>query len=252
MICLPLKELSRGIYIDENALQPGGVCIVKLHHPLSFLIYAYIRYRHTGTGETCIGQICTSPNWRNCATAMQPALSELLLLRGDHERSSSPGVQNTSASSSKNFGYLLPSKSTASTQEMAYVLTPLSHKNWVCNSRQPISGSNAYAILSSPRHSGAEAAVISASWLSMTGDGDGTLNLRGVATVLSLAAFLNRQSQHPAFVHSTNFSSEYSLWSKDLIFVISDGYMEGMQAWASAYHGHTQSSTPNTTLLHLY
>ena len=78
---------------------------------------------------------------------------------------------------------------------MAYVATSFGYKNWVCNSRQPISGSNAYAILSSPRYSGAEATVISASWLSRSGDGDGTLNLRGVATLLSLAAFLNRQSQ---------------------------------------------------------
>ena len=35
--------------------------------------------------------------------------------------------------------------------------------------------------------------VISASWLSRTGDGDGTLNLRGVSTVLALAAFLKRK-----------------------------------------------------------
>jgi GPI-anchor transamidase subunit GAA1 len=34
--------------------------------------------------------------------------------------------------------------------------------------------------------------VISASWLSRTGDGDGTLNLRGVSTVLALANFLKR------------------------------------------------------------
>jgi len=34
--------------------------------------------------------------------------------------------------------------------------------------------------------------VISASWLSRTGDGDGTLNLRGISTVLALAGFLKR------------------------------------------------------------
>lgn len=195
MLCLPLKELSRGIYIDENALQPGGVRLITLH--LSFLTYPCIRCTCTGIGEMYTGQIRISPNWRNCATAMQPALSELRLIHGDCEHSLSPGVQNISASSSKNYGYPLPSKSTASTQDMAYVFASLNHKNWVCNSRQPISGSNAYAIQSSPRYSGAEAIVISASWLSRVGDGDGTLNLRGVATVLSLAAFLNRQFQHP-------------------------------------------------------
>ena len=40
---------------------------------------------------------------------------------------------------------------------------------------------------------GAEAIIISASWLSRTGEGDGTLNLRGVATVLSLAGYLKSE-----------------------------------------------------------
>ncbi|KAF5380995.1 hypothetical protein D9615_004070 [Tricholomella constricta] len=88
------------------------------------------------------------------------------------------------------------------------------------------SGTNAYAILSSPRAPGSEAMVISASWLSRTGEGDGTLNLRGVATVLALAGFLKR----------------YSLWAKDIVFVVSDGYLEGMHAWLAAYHGSSQSN----------
>ena len=162
-------------------------------------------------------------------------------------------MRNISDSSSKRCGYPLPPKTTASTQKMAYVLSSSDQKNWVCNLPQHISGSNAYAILSSPRYSGAEATVISASWLSSLGDGDGTLNLRGVATVLSLAAFLNRQSHHPShYKCPIDLSSEYSLWSKDLVFVISDGYMEGMQAWASAYHGHTQSSGFSPALLSPY
>lgn len=33
-----------------------------------------------------------------------------------------------------------------------------------------------------------------------------------------------------------------SLWAKDIIFVISDGYLDGMQAWISSYHGTRQSS----------
>ena len=36
---LPVKELSRGIYIDENALQPGGVRPVDLCHTSPFLTY---------------------------------------------------------------------------------------------------------------------------------------------------------------------------------------------------------------------
>ncbi|KAI0374870.1 Gaa1-domain-containing protein [Pilatotrama ljubarskyi] len=87
-----------------------------------------------------------------------------------------------------------------------------------------VNGTNAYAVMQSPRASGTEAIVISASWLSRTGEGDGTLNLRGVSTVLALAPYLKK----------------YSLWAKDLIFVISDGYLDGMQAWVTTYHGETQ------------
>ncbi|EGN93257.1 hypothetical protein SERLA73DRAFT_172176 [Serpula lacrymans var. lacrymans S7.3] len=95
-----------------------------------------------------------------------------------------------------------------------------------------IRGSNAYAILSSPRASGTEALLISASWISRQGEGDGTLNLRGIATVLSLAGFLKG----------------YSLWAKDIIFVISDGHLEGMHAWLSAYHGVVQSNLKTDSL----
>jgi hypothetical protein len=37
-------------------------------------------------------------------------------------------------------------------------------------------------------------------------------------------------------------SEEYSLWAKDLVFVISDGYLEGMHAFLSSYHGSSQPS----------
>jgi glycosylphosphatidylinositol transamidase len=86
-----------------------------------------------------------------------------------------------------------------------------------------LNGTNAYAIFSAPRTSGTEAMVISASWKSLT---DG-YNLRGVSTVLSLAAFMKH----------------YSHWSKDIIFVISDSYLDGMHAWLSAYHKPTSPST---------
>lgn len=43
-----------------------------------------------------------------------------------------------------------------------------------------------------------------------------------------------------AFAHILR--AGYSLWAKDLVFVISDGYLDGMQAWITAYHGVTQTS----------
>ncbi|KAI0273306.1 Gaa1-like protein [Gloeopeniophorella convolvens] len=87
---------------------------------------------------------------------------------------------------------------------------------------QNLTGSNSYAVFSAPRTSGIEAMIISASWKSLT---DG-YNLRGVSAVLSLAAFLK----------------QYSHWSKDIIFVISDSYLDGMHAWLSAYHGSPPSN----------
>lgn len=86
--------------------------------------------------------------------------------------------------------------------------------------------------------------VISASWLSRTGEGDGTLNLRGVATVLALAGFLKRKFYRgiPEVRFLSLFTTGYSLWAKDIVFVVSDGYLEGMQAWLAAYHASSQSS----------
>ncbi|KAH7929712.1 Gaa1-domain-containing protein [Leucogyrophana mollusca] len=98
----------------------------------------------------------------------------------------------------------------------------------------PVNGTNAYAIRASPRASGTEAIVISASWVSRIGEGDGTLNLRGISTVLSLAAFLK----------------DHSLWAKDMIFVISDNYLDGMHAWLNAYHGTIPSNLETEPLEH--
>ncbi|KIJ69020.1 hypothetical protein HYDPIDRAFT_172515 [Hydnomerulius pinastri MD-312] len=80
-------------------------------------------------------------------------------------------------------------------------------------------GVNAYAVMASPRTSGSEAIVISASWLSEVGEEP--YNLRGVSIVLALAGFLKN----------------YSLWAKDIVFVIGDGHLDGIHAWLNAYHG---------------
>ncbi|SNX87964.1 related to Alpha-1,3-mannosyltransferase [Melanopsichium pennsylvanicum] len=100
-----------------------------------------------------------------------------------------------------------------------------------------LSGTNVYARSASPRIDGREAIVLTASWLSQwTGQNDpdahsaenasnvdlnGRTNVRGVASVLALARYLSTQAH----------------LSKDLIFVISDGYLEGIHAWSSAYFG---------------
>ncbi|KAE9409536.1 Gaa1-domain-containing protein [Gymnopus androsaceus JB14] len=174
MLAIPSSQLDRGVFIDENALQPG--------------------------------QVNTYWNWQQVHDA-------------DHFLSQLEFLRDSNATSEQRSQFIMNQfvkiGLSASTQD--YEFTGV-HKG--------VNGTNAYAMLSSPRVSGAEAMVISASWLSRTNEGDGTLNLRGVATVLAFSKFVK----------------QYSLWARDLIFVISDGYMDGMQAWLSAYHGETQSN----------
>ncbi|KAG8805739.1 Glycosyl phosphatidyl inositol protein transamidase complex subunit, partial [Serendipita sp. 399] len=88
-----------------------------------------------------------------------------------------------------------------------------------------ITGYNAYGVYRAQRTSGTEAIVIAASWVSRQHEGaSGQPNLRGIATLLSLAKSLKRRS----------------VWAKDLIFLVSDSYLDGAHAWLSAYHGDIQ------------
>lgn len=105
-----------------------------------------------------------------------------------------------------------------------------------------VSGVNTYARWLSGRSDGREAVIIAASWLSRWDGSDDPdprqeeeepttvagrrVNVRGNAIVLALAKYLSSQSH----------------WSKDIIFVFSDGYMEGMQAWSTTYFGAKQSN----------
>ena len=41
---------------------------------------------------------------------------------------------------------------------------------------------------------------------------------------------------------NTILTADYSYWAKDIVFVISDGYLDGIQAWLGAYHGSEQYS----------
>ncbi|GAA5985963.1 hypothetical protein JCM5350_007822 [Sporobolomyces pararoseus] len=96
------------------------------------------------------------------------------------------------------------------------------------SSNSSVGGINTYAILPAPKTDGSEALVLSASWLSRARDEEGRrrINNRGVATVLALA----------------NYMKKYSMWSKDIIFLITDGHVEGTQAWLDSYHGYSQSN----------
>ncbi|KAL8797564.1 MAG: hypothetical protein Q9195_000381 [Heterodermia aff. obscurata] len=77
-------------------------------------------------------------------------------------------------------------------------------------------GENVYSILHAPRGDATEAIVLIAAWTNM----DGELNQSGCALVLTLARYFKR----------------WSLWSKDIIILITSDSKAGPQAWADAYH----------------
>ncbi|KDR73500.1 hypothetical protein GALMADRAFT_100196 [Galerina marginata CBS 339.88] len=158
------------------------------------------------------GQVNTEWNWGDVHVA------DLYLAQLEQVRDANYTSEQRAHWLSEEFGKLgIP----ASTQSYSF-----------STSTSNLNGTNSYAIISSPRHSGTETMVISASWLSRTGEGDGTLNLRGVSTVLALANFLKR----------------YSYWGKDIVLIVSDGYLDGMQAWLGAYHGSSQPGLTAETL----
>lgn len=77
-------------------------------------------------------------------------------------------------------------------------------------------GENVYALLQAPRGDATEAIVLVAAWRNARGE----LNRRGVALLLTLARYFRR----------------WSLWSKDIILLVTPDSLAGPQAWVDAYH----------------
>ncbi|OJJ49164.1 hypothetical protein ASPZODRAFT_150101 [Penicilliopsis zonata CBS 506.65] len=77
-------------------------------------------------------------------------------------------------------------------------------------------GQNVYAIVQAPRGDATEAIVLVATWKTVEEE----LNLNGVSLALTLARYFKR----------------WSLWSKDIIFLITPDSKSGTQAWIDAYH----------------
>lgn len=105
----------------------------------------------------------------------------------------------------------------------------------------PVAGTNVYARLHTPHTDGSEAMLFAAPWRSdwrgtprddgelpyIPNDGSGhAVNIRGISLLLAYAK------------HATSIPH----WSKDYVFVISDGFLDGMQAWATQYFGSAQSN----------
>jgi glycosylphosphatidylinositol transamidase len=83
-------------------------------------------------------------------------------------------------------------------------------------SNHTFAGENVYAILQGPRADATEAMVLIGAWKNM----EDVINNSGVALVLTLARYFKR----------------WSLWSKDIIFLIPGDSTIGPQAWVDAYH----------------
>ncbi|RMZ85418.1 hypothetical protein DV737_g799, partial [Chaetothyriales sp. CBS 132003] len=77
-------------------------------------------------------------------------------------------------------------------------------------------GENVYGVLHAPRGDGTEAIVLLAPIRNIKDE----VNLHGVTLLFSLAKYMKR----------------WSLWSKDIIFVITPDTAAGPQAWVDAYH----------------
>ncbi|KAL3426168.1 rhomboid protein 2 [Phlyctema vagabunda] len=77
-------------------------------------------------------------------------------------------------------------------------------------------GENIYAILHAPRGDATEAIVLVGAWKNVEEE----LNRSGVALVLTLARYFKR----------------WSLWSKDIVFLVTPDSRAGPQAWVDAYH----------------
>ncbi|KAF8758545.1 Gaa1 protein [Rhizoctonia solani] len=175
MCCIPLPQMGRGTYIDENALQPG--------------------------------QVNTYWSWREVHAADR-YLEDLEKLR------------DANATSQQRATYFR--------DEFAKLGLPTEVQPYTIHA--PTGGTegvNVYSIYTAPRSSGSEAIVLSASWKSLKWDEDGSLNLRGVATILALASYLKREISSLTAGNLTNRYTGYTLWAKDIVFVISDGYMDG-------------------------
>lgn len=84
------------------------------------------------------------------------------------------------------------------------------------SSGKTYSGENVYAVLHAPRGDGTEAIVIVAALKNILGQD----NINGVTLLISLARYFKR----------------WSLWSKDIIFLVTPDSDTGPQAWIDAYH----------------
>ncbi|KAF9291779.1 Glycosyl phosphatidyl inositol protein transamidase complex subunit, partial [Mortierella alpina] len=112
-------------------------------------------------------------------------------------------------------------------QEFSKIGLKAATQNYTLNtSTDSKRGVNTYAVFYAPRSDGTEALVLSASWTSR----DETANINAISMLLALGRVFKRCSH----------------FSKDIVFVVSDGDADGLQAWLKAYHGNEESTHDRT------
>jgi glycosylphosphatidylinositol transamidase len=84
-----------------------------------------------------------------------------------------------------------------------------------------------YAHIQPPRSPGTETIILSANWVSR----DGTPNLRGVASALALGDFLKGR-----FHAGVELTAGQNYWAFDIVIVIGEGYLEGLENFMQSYH----------------
>jgi GPI-anchor transamidase subunit GAA1 len=107
--------------------------------------------------------------------------------------------------------------------------------------RAPVNGTNIYGILRAPRGDATEAIVIATSWKTS----DGRVDTGGVALLMGLAGYFRRMFESLRFCL---MSIGWSLWSKDLIFLLVAEPMAGTSLWLEAYHSDAPRYTPTLSL----
>ncbi|KAG9325677.1 hypothetical protein KVV02_001161 [Mortierella alpina] len=112
-------------------------------------------------------------------------------------------------------------------QEFSKIGLKAATQNYTLNtSTDSKRGVNTYAVFYAPRSDGTEALVLSASWTSR----DQTANINAISMLLALGRVFKRCSH----------------FSKDIVFVVSDGDADGLQAWLKAYHGNEENTHDRT------
>lgn len=97
------------------------------------------------------------------------------------------------------------------------------------SSGQVFEGENVYTVLHAPRGDGTEAIVILAPLENI----EGVYNVNGIPLLISLSRYFKR----------------WSLWSKDIIFLVTPDSAAGPQAWIDAYHStHDPNSVQDLSL----